>query len=297
MNEVLLPHRHRWPRKPFFKKWLWTMAGSCALGGLYSWRFEDHWLRIERREMPLAGLGEGLEGLRLVHVSDLHCSLIVRERYLRQCVEAINAESPDFVAITGDFVTGPKHYVRRAARVLSGLRPRVATVACLGNHDYGVVHPSGLGAIRGMADYVYQHLGHVDIFVMLNESRVFRHDGAAIQFVGLEDYWSDRWHPELAFETARPGLPTIVLCHNPDAAPRVARHGADWILAGHTHGRPRSGRRLRDAFAPTSLYGFDAGAYALPDGQSVYVNRGLGYGRRVNLNSRPEITVFTLRAL
>ena len=37
------------------------------------------------------------------------------------------------------------------------------------------------------------------------------------------------------------------------------------------------------------------GEIDLYDGRRLYINRGLGYLRRVRFNVRPEITVFTLR--
>jgi len=296
MNGIMLPSQLEfWPNKAFFKRLLWTAAGACALGGLYALRFEDHWVRIERHDMPLPALGDEFEGTTLAHVSDLHCSLIVRERYLRQCVRLINSMSVDFVAITGDFITGPRHYARRIAGILSGLSPRVAVVACLGNHDYGVFHPKGLGGIRGLAGYVAEQLARADIFVMLNESRVFRRGESALQFVGAEDYWTAHFNPELAFETVDAHLPTIGLVHNPDGAVSMARYGADWVLAGHTHGMSFRDTRLADAVFPVDHKQFTAGRYPLSDDKCLYVSRGLGYGRRRRLNARPEIALFTLR--
>ncbi|MCJ7543959.1 MAG: metallophosphoesterase [Phycisphaerae bacterium] len=295
MNEVLLPPpAQRWPSKAFFKKLIWAAANSCALGGLYVWSLEKHWLRIERRPMALPDLGAGFCGAKLAHVSDLHCSPIVRQRYLRQCVEAINAEGADFVAITGDFVTGPRSYARRIAGILAGLTPKVAVLACLGNHDYGIFHPHGRGGTRELAETLCHELGHADIFVMMNERRVFEHGGASLQFVGVEDYWTPGYDPKLAFDMAHPHLPTIALCHNPDAALELARHGADWVLAGHTHGTAASSRRLSGLFMPTVHKHFTAGQYPLGDGKYLYVNRGLSYARRRHLNARPEITIFTL---
>jgi len=295
MNEVLFelqsPRRRR---RVAWKKMLWSAAGSVALGGLYSGRLEEGFLRIERRRMTLPGLGQDLSGVRLVHISDLHSSPLVRERYLRGCVEEINALQPDFVAITGDFITGPKGYARRVARVLSHLRPRVASLACLGNHDYGLFHPTLLGDVRGMADYVADQLAYADVFVMRNESRTFSVGGSAIQFVGVEDYWSRYYNPYRAFEMANPRAPTVALCHNPDASRQLARCGAGWVLSGHTHGSGTPDTRFHDLVLPTGCKGFAAGQYDLGDGKHLYVNRGLGYARRMNLNGRPEITLFTL---
>jgi hypothetical protein len=296
MNEILIsPPRRRRRGKTLVKRLVWSAANSCALGGLYAWRLEKHWLRIERRQMPLPNLGQAFCGAKLAHISDIHCCLIVRERYLRQCVEEVNRLEADFVAITGDFITGAGSYARRIARILRGLAPKVAVLACLGNHDYGILHPRGLGGRRELAETVAGELGSADIFVMMNEPRVFRRGKAALQFVGLEDYWSPRYDPGLAFEAACDHLPTIALCHNPDAAPELARHGADWVLAGHTHGTAVDEKNFPEALLPTEQRHFAAGEYALGPGQYLYVNRGLGYGRRTSLNSRPEITVFSLQ--
>jgi predicted MPP superfamily phosphohydrolase len=125
---------------------------------------------------------------------------------------------------------------------------------------------------------------------MLNESRSFTRGGDHLQFVGVEDFWSSRFNPLQAFETATMNTPTIGLCHNPDAAPQLARHGAEWTLAGHTHGRP-----LPETVIPANHRYFFAGEYELGGDNRLYVNRGISYGRRGNMNSRPEITLFTLR--
>ncbi len=295
MNEVLLPPpTHRWPKKAFFKRMLWTAANSCALGGLYAWQIERNWLRIERREMPLPDLGEAFRGATLAHISDLHCSPIVRDRYLRQFVEAVNAMDVDFVAITGDFITGPRPYARRVARILRDLTPRVAVLACLGNHDYGICHPRGLGGSRVLAEVLSDELCHADIFVMMNEPRLFRRGDDTLQFVGVEDLWTPRYNPYLAFDMAHPHMPTVALCHNPDAAVELASYGADWVLAGHTHGTARAEHKISHLLLPGSYREFTAGEYSLGEGKYLYVNRGLGYARRLNINSRPEITLFTL---
>jgi len=295
MNEVIAqPRLSRSRPKAFVKRLVWSAAGSCALGGLFAWSLEDHWLRVERKRMPLPGVNGDVEGITLVHISDLHCCPIVRERYLLQCVSAVNKLKPDFVAITGDFITGPRRYARRIARVLSELKSRIAVVACLGNHDYGIYHPNGLGGNRGLADFLACELTSRDIFVMRNEARRFRVGQTEIQFVGLEDYWSGQYNPHLAFEMAHSRIPTIALCHNPDAAMQVAHFGANWILAGHTHGQKTPDTRFHDLILPTNHKQFSAGYYTLGPDRHLYVNRGLGYARRMNLNARPEITLFTL---
>jgi predicted MPP superfamily phosphohydrolase len=294
MNEILFEPYARPSRGRRLKKLIWKTAGSLALGGLYPGKIHDNWLRVERHDMPLRNLGKGFVGAKIAHISDLHSSPLVLDRYLRQCVETINRMEVDFVAITGDFITGARYYARHVAAVLKDLSPRVATIACLGNHDYGIFHPAGRGNRRGLADYISEQLWRADVFLMLNETRVFRRNGACLQFVGLEDYWSGRYDPVLAFDSAKRHLPTVALVHNPDAAGDLAACGADWVLSGHTHGTaPKSS--LYNLVMPHHRK-FYAGKYPLGSDRHLYVTRGIAYGRRKNINSRPEITVFTLKS-
>ncbi|MFP4106992.1 MAG: metallophosphoesterase [Phycisphaerae bacterium] len=296
MNDILhVTKHHPRPRRAFLKRMLWKAAGSCALGGLWTGRPEDHYIRQESLGMTLPNLGSDLRGATLVQLSDLHCSPIVLERYLNHCVDIVNDMEPDFVALTGDFITGPVSYARRIARVLRRLEPSVATLACLGNHDYGILHPGGLGASRHLDLRLSALLAEADVFVMRNESRTFEIGDSAIQFVGVEDIWTNLYDPREAFELIDPNLPTVALCHNPDGATDMARRGAHWTLSGHTHGRDCNEDKWTGMVIPSDARHFTAGYYDLGDDAHLYVNRGLSYGRRTNINARPEITRFTMR--
>jgi len=295
MNETLFfpgsPYVGRFPR---LKRMLWLAAGSCSLGGLYGGRICWSWIRFTRMEMPLPGLSSAFEGARLVHISDLHCSPIVLERYLHEIISHVNEQRPDFVAITGDLITGGTLYAQRIGRILSALRPGIASVACLGNHDFGIYHPRGHGHMRQLPGYLSRRLFDAGVHVLRNAHAIFRRDGQAIQFVGVDDLWSGRYGPAGAFSEAEAGLPTIALSHNPDSAGELIGRGAHWVLSGHTHGNGAGRSRLRDAVFPVARKHLVGGHYPMGDGH-LYVNRGLSYARRLHPNKRPEITVFTLR--
>ena len=292
MSKNTLPARRQVRRKASIKRLLWSAAGKVALNGLYFGKLQKDWLLIERCPMPLRGLGKGLHGATVAHISDLHRSPIVLERYLRHCVNAINELGVDFVAITGDFITGHRRCARGIAKVLKELRPNIATVACLGNHDYGLLHPNGLGRMKGLAGYLTEQLTKAGIYVMLNETAIFRRGQSAIQFVGVEAYWTPHYAPNRAFSNAHKHMPTIALCHNPDGAYDMVAQGAQWVLAGHTHGRPARRHNVKHMFFPKRHKQFGVGHYQLGDGR-LYINRGLGHGRR-SRTLRPEITLFTL---
>jgi len=280
---------------------------NALLGPLRSflWRAADRFgvgrpcdadsLRIDRRRMPLRGLGREFDGTVIAHLSDLHYGPFVRARHLHRYVERINALEPDFVVVTGDFITlGQQREAERVAEVLRDLQPNVASVACLGNHDYGIWHPKVRRRRVDLADRLAGGLREAGMWVLRNETRRFSCGQSALQFVGVEDCWTGHCSPRRALRHVLPNTPTIALVHNPDLAPRLATAGAQWVLAGHTHGKARYNTRLSKWVYPTRFKRFVAGEYPLAGGARLYVSRGLTNPWGFALEPRPEVTLFTL---
>jgi len=243
----------------------------------------------------MPNLSHEFAGATIAHLTDLHCNPIASEDRIARCVEMVNALDVDFVVLTGDFITtGPRTYAKRAARVLKGMKARVAKLACLGNHDYNIWHPSGLGHCRRLADSLIDELAQADIDVLRNRSRLFFRGESVLQFVGVEDFWTPHFDPKTAMDMVDRDSPSIAMVHNPDGAPAMAACGAHWILSGHTHGQATPSTRFWDIVYPTRHKRFVAGEYALGRGRYVYVNRGVGNGVHIGRCSRPEITLFVL---
>jgi predicted MPP superfamily phosphohydrolase len=265
-----------------------ALSGGAAVVG-YTWQVEPHWLEIVHRDLPVAGLPAGLVGRTLVQISDLHVGPVVDADYLRDSLRRVAALEPDLVVLTGDFMTSyAGEQIHAVAGVLEHLRPaRLATLAVLGNHDYG---PDWDWV--DLADRLSRRLTDLGIGVLRNASR----DVAGLQVVGLDDLWSPRWQPEDVLRAIDPNRAALVLCHNPDAVDLPIWAGyRGWILSGHTHGGQCKPPFLPPPLLPVENRRYTAGEFDLFDGRRLYINRGLGYSKRVRFNVRPEITVFTLR--
>ena len=264
-------------------------AGMAAGIGYYTWRIEPGWLEIVRRRLPIRGLPDGLIGRHLVHLSDLHVGPLVGDDYVRDVFGRISALKPDFVVITGDLMSWHRDVDDHLAAVYRDVpHGRFATVATLGNHDYGA------GWNRpDVADRAVNVLRNCGIVVLRNEIL----DVEGLQVVGLDDLWARRFAPEIAFADLDIGRPAIALSHNPDT---VDLPGWDrfegWIFAGHTHGGQCKPPFLPPPILPVQNRRYTSGEFALKGNRQLYISRGVGHVMPVRFNVRPEATVFELEA-
>ena len=289
------------------------MATAAAGTAVYAWRVEPFWVELVRRRMPLENLPPRLEGKTLLHVSDVHVGPRVSSEYLIRSLSAARELSPDFVVVTGDFVSyRTPHEIAELARVLrSAPRGRVGSLASLGNHDYGRNWRS-----IAVADDVSRVASDAGMIVLRNDVRTI----AGLQFAGLADFWSPEFGPGHgmppegalvapvpsrfaregtdaagALRLLEPGQPTVVLSHNPDVLDLpIWEHVRGWVLAGHTHGGQVKPPFLPPPVLPVRNKRYTAGAFDVGPGRTLYVNRGLGFLIQVRFTVRPELTLFTL---
>lgn len=261
--------------------------GSAAGVGLYTWRWEPHWLELVERALPVASLPSGLVGARLVQLSDLHIGPQVDDDYLRSVFARVKELEPEFVVYTGDFVSyysgAVEHAWEMFAQLPLGTR---ATLGTLGNHDYGPRwnHPE-------VADELADIANGVGVRILRNE--VAEVDG--LQIAGLDDLWAGRFYPGKALGQLDAGRRAIVLSHNPDTVdePGWGTYRG-WILSGHTHGGQCKAPFLPPPLLPVRNRRYTRGVFNLEDGRKLYINRGVGHLLQVRFNVRPEVTVFRL---
>jgi hypothetical protein len=73
-------------------------------------------LVVERLSLAFPDLPPGLEGLRMVQISDLHRSAVVGQREIEQAVARATSLAPDLMVLTGDYVTFDRGMLSRARR-------------------------------------------------------------------------------------------------------------------------------------------------------------------------------------
>ena len=249
--------------------------------------FEAGWLRTSVLEVEIDGLPNGLDGLRIAHLSDFHLGAPSRGRVATERAVAWVADrKPDLVCITGDFVSHPRGLP--LLRQLLGMLDRPYVV--LGNHDVAVTRDpfSRAAALDGLEDLAV---------LLRDEAVVVERDGERIQIVGVdaESYPRRTARPwELVDRAA--GL-RILLCHFPDVDRKLPEGAFHLVLAGHLHAGQIAIPSPRGRITLAHPGGrFVAGLYPAAGGM-LHVSAGTGTTFvPIRFFARPEVTELVLRA-
>ena len=242
---------------------------------------------VRRVELAIRGLPAGLDGFRMVQLTDLHISRLMHEDWVREVVERSNALRPDLVVITGDLVDGSPQARAGDVRPLADLAARQGVIASLGNHEYY------FGAERWAR--TFEGLG---MRVLANRHAVIEHDGGSLTIAGVTDRVAPRFGMEgpdtlRALAGAPAGVPVVLLSHQPIAVAANAEAGIDVQLSGHTHGGMIRGV---DQVVKRANGGYVSGSYRI-GGMTLYVSNGTGLwnGFPIRLGVPAEITEFILK--
>jgi uncharacterized protein len=201
-----------------------TTLASLGLGAALWGHFEAGWVRLKSLPVPIAGLPEELDGLRIVHLSDFHLGFPSRgERAVHRAVRWAAAREPDLVAITGDLLSRPGAEPR--LRMLLDRLP--GSFAVLGNHDFALSRDpfSKPSAVEDLGTTT----------VLFDEARTVEIRGRRVQIVGV-DPRSYRLGASRPASLADPDADLrILLCHFPSVIDRLPPGVFDLVLAGHLH--------------------------------------------------------------
>ena len=265
-----------------------AVTAVTATTGFYTFRLEPHWVKHEKRTLPIRNLPADLDGKTLVQISDIHVGNEIEPAFLGSQLARVKELCPDFVVYTGDFISyRTSTELEQLSEVMQNAPVgKLGTAAVLGNHDYG----HGWQQIE-VGDELIRRLSDVGIPVLRNEARLF----SGLTIAGIDDYWGPNYAPEHVTAVLDPAHPTIMLCHNPDVVDQPVWNGYQgWILSGHTHGGQVKPPFLPAPVVPVQNKLYTSGVFDLEDGRFLYINRGLGSLLSVRFNARPEVTIFTL---
>lgn len=244
---------------------------------------EPFTLTVERHAIGLRRLPKALDGLRIVHLSDIHHSPFTGREQIERAIETANNLQPDIIALTGDYISHEREYAAPCAEMMGRLRARCGVYAVLGNHDHWVDAPLITDLFRAEG-----------IRVLINEGLRFEDSGASFWLAGVDDTMVGLEDVPLALAGSHADEMKLLLAHNPIVLRRAARAGVDLVLSGHTHGGQVTWRSERSASGKARrrlLRGLGRRGET-----QIYVTRGLGtVVLPVRYGCLPEVSLLQLR--
>jgi predicted MPP superfamily phosphohydrolase len=188
--------------------------------------------RVRQVNVTVPRLGAGLDGTRVVLITDTHYGPINRAQWSAGVVDAVNSLDPDIVCHTGDIADGTVAQRFAQSRHLGNVRARLARTYVTGNHEY-----------YDEADGWLTHMAELGWEALHNKHIVVRRGGSELVVAGVDDRtahtWSSLGHGAdhaTALDGAPNDAPVLLLAHQPQQITAAAAHGIDLQLSGHTHG-------------------------------------------------------------
>jgi uncharacterized protein len=243
---------------------------------------------ITQLTLKLPHLHANFNGFRLVQISDIHLDGWMNRTRLEEIIQQVNAQRPDLVVITGDFISHPAdHHETDLAAALSQVQARFGSAAVLGNHDHWTD-----------PQMVRRALKTSDVRDLSNSYFTLESGGAQLHIAGVDDVVERLDRLDIVLGSLPETGSAILLAHEPDYANVSAASGRfDLQLSGHSHGGQVVLPVIGAPILPPLGRLYPSGLYQV-GAMYQYTNRGLGVtGLHLRLNCRPEVTVFTLESV
>jgi predicted MPP superfamily phosphohydrolase len=245
--------------------------------------------KVELKPILIESLPPGLEGFRIMHLSDLHLRVYSTLDTLSAALDAAREFKPDLLLVTGD-IADDLGQLPDALRMFDQFKAPYGCFATLGNHEYF----RGIAEVRRIFD-----AGPIPLFV--NDSTHLMVRGTPLFIGGIDDprrmgTKDPKFYEETIDQTLQKsarGETMILMSHRPDAFDYAASQGIHLTLAGHTHGG-QIGFMGRSIFESSAHDRYLWGEY-VKGSSKLYTTSGAGHWFPFRLGCPTEAPVIELR--
>jgi len=221
------------------------LSGIPLILMIYGILRNRHRYKVHEVKVPLKGLPKGLNGLRIVQISDIHSGSFTDSEPLKKGIELINEAKADLVFFTGDLVNSIANEIVPYTNIFDKITAKFGVFSVLGNHDYGdYVRWPSKEAKNSNLEQLISIQKQMGWQLLMNENRLLTINGEQIAIIGVENYsGSPRFAKYGRLDKAYIGSESaslkLLLSHDPshwDAQIRPDFPAIDITFSGHTHG-------------------------------------------------------------
>ncbi|WP_459963587.1 metallophosphoesterase [Nocardia sp. IFM 10818] len=241
--------------------------------------------RVRTVDVGIRGLAPGLDGLRMVVVTDTHFAALDRLRWSEKVVDIVNAQKPDIACHAGDLADGSVSKRHAQVDPLGKVEAPLGKFYITGNHEY-----------FGDAPGWIEHMTSIGWQPLRNQHETLERGGDRLVIAGIDDPTGTSLPghgPDLpaALAGADPQLPVILLAHQPKQITDAVKGGVALQISGHTHG----GQIWPFHYLVRLDQPVVAGLSRHGEHTQLYTSRGTGFwGPQLRVFAPSEITVLVL---
>ena len=252
-----------------------------AISFIYMRFIATHGFIIKEYNVTSSKLPSGFNGLKLMHLSDIHYATVGEEK-LNKVVDEINLMKPDIIVFTGDlydeFSNLTEDMENKIINALSRLEAPLGKYAVSGNHDYKY---DRFEDIMKKSNFTY----------LSNETKlIYYKDDEPIEIVGYPDERED----EPNYDIELSDYYKIGLIHEGDSFEHIKDKGFNLVLAGHSHGGQVRLPFIGSIIKVDGAKKYYDEHYTYNDTE-LYVNYGLGEVEfKIRAFDKPSVNMYRL---
>jgi len=234
---------------------------------------------------------ESYDGLKIVHLTDIHYKKIITEDRVKILIKEINNTKPDLVLFTGDLLDNlykiTNSDINFLIEQLAKIEAKYGKYAILGDQDYNE---------KDIVTNIYIQ----SEFTLLNNTNniIYNKNNDKIVLSGLGSYLENDFNIDNII-IPDTNLYQIVLVHEPDMIAKIKEKfpNTSLILAGHSINGSINIPGIKKLLLPSGAKKFYAPYYEL-ENTKIYISNGIGVN---NLNFRlfntPSFNLYRLNEI
>ena len=259
---------------------------------LYAMFFGTEGLIVKEYNIVNPKLTNGYDGLKIVHISDLHYGGSVDKEDLIEMVNEINLLKPDIVVFTGDLSNGSmtSKMIDDSTEVLGKIEATVGKYAIDGNHDYKlkewaiIMENSGFKNLNNTYELIYIKC-YDPILIAGISNNSYGTKKIKDKIESVMEYFSSEENTSLY---------NILLLHEPDYVDDIDNSKFNLVLAGHSHNGQVRLPFIGALFTPTGSRTYYKEHYSLKN-TDLYISSGMGTSNiDIRLFNKPSFNFYRL---
>lgn len=253
---------------------------------IYSYYIEPYNLTIKEYKIENNNIPNNFDGLKIIHLTDIHYGSSVDIDYIKKIVKLINKQKPDLVFLTGDFLdkrfNPNKKEIKKLKKEINKIESTLGNFAVNGNHD-----------IKYLNDF--ESILKENFTILNNEEKlIYYKKNTPISITGFKD--STESDPNYDLLKNEVNYFRFVLIHEPDEFDKIKDYNFNIMLSGHSHHGQVRVPLIGKIYTPVGSKKYYDEYYNI-NNKELFISNGIGTSTLdIRFMSEPSINLYRIYA-